>query len=174
MSGLGGIGTVFGTSPTRSFIQRSEHPAASRNGADSLSEHPAASRNTPLKFARGELGHDLVHAPPTTDETGAPECQAKSPIRPLGHHFELPKGLKGVGGDRQRCRLAGTRRPILAGDFPVGAGPGLFRSGRCIGRGRRRSENRRCGVRRPRSRPRGGLRREACSSAARRSPAELA
>ena len=56
-----------------------------------VSEHPAASRNTPLKFARGELGHDLVHAPPTTDETDAPECQAKSPIRPLGHHFELPK-----------------------------------------------------------------------------------
>jgi hypothetical protein len=45
----------------------------------------------------------MVVLPATTDETGAPECQKKSPIGPLGHHFELPKGLKGVHSSRRPC-----------------------------------------------------------------------
>jgi hypothetical protein len=49
----------------------------------------------------------MLVLPATTDETGAPECQAKSPIRALGHHFELPKGLKGVHTSRRPCGKLG-------------------------------------------------------------------
>ena len=65
----------------------------------------------------------MVVLPATTDETGAPECQAKSPIRPLGRHFELPKGLKGVHTLHRHCGKLGKAQiftPLweLSGEFP--------------------------------------------------------